>query len=468
MNGGTINIDSVDVDLANKKMGRITADNYADEAKGTINVKGMKIVSDAKDVVTPVEFADKSFKNVVKTEVKEAYTPIYKYDVEYDTEQKYEQENDNGYFVFKRSARPAPVPPSPKPDDFNPSVLVNDVVAQAGGGVAMTHALSFAFEHCDTFMNNAAMDRFAMIHDNEYALSTDFNENLGHIDYSHEDKSVWVKPYSTFESIRLKNGPKVDAISYGSSIGFDSNIHKMKHGWYNVGTGYIGYNGSQVDYKGVDASTNGGLLGVTETFYKGNFWTALTATVGASGAEAHTMYGKDDIAVLMAGVGSKTGYNFEFADGKFIVQPRMFVAYSMVNTFDYTNAAGVRIDSDPMHTIQLNPALRFIGNTKNGWQPYASVGMVWNLLNETQTTADGVKLPEMHTRPYVEYGLGVQKLWNDKYSAYGQAMVRNGGRTGIALTLGFRMALGEDGRPIERTQAEPDNSTMTSNLGYLK
>ena len=114
---------------------------------------------------------------------------------------------------------------------------------------------------------------------------------------------------------------------------------------------------------------NGGLLGLTETFYKGNFWTALTATVGASGAEAHTMYGKDDIAVLMAGVGSKTGYNFEFADGKFIVQPRMFVAYSMVNTFDYTNAAGVRIDSDPMHTIQLNPALRFIGNTKNGWQP---------------------------------------------------------------------------------------------------
>jgi len=38
----------------------------------------------------------------------------------------------------------------------------------------------------------------------------------------------------------------------------------------------------------------------------------------------------------------------------------------------------------------------------------------------------------------------LQKYWNDKFSAYGQAMVRNGGRTGVALTAGFRWALGKD------------------------
>jgi outer membrane autotransporter protein len=490
MNGGTINIDSVDVDLANKTMGRITANSYSGENKGTINVKAINLVSDAKGLITPVEFADKSFKNTVKTTVKEAYTPIYKYKVEYDTKQKYGQDTDNGYFVFKRSASPTPEPTPPVPDNFNPAVYSSTVVAQAGGNTAMNQAMMFAFEHGDTFMNFSAMDRFAQINQNTYAmtdttpllknrrgegvrydklaLSTDYNNNAGYVDFSHENKSVWVKPYSVFESINLKNGPKVDTISYGSLIGFDSNIHRLKKGWYNVGTGYIGYNGAQIDYKGVDASMNGGLLGLTETFYKGNFWTALTATVGAAGVEAHTMYGKDDMAMLMTGIGSKTGYNFEFADGKFIIQPRIFVAYSMVNTFDYTNAAGVKIDSDPMHTIQLNPAIKFIGNTKNGWQPYASVGMTWNLLNETDTMANGVRLPEMHTKPYVEYGVGVQKLWNDKYSAYGQAMVRNGGRTSVALTLGFRSALGEDGKPIEKTQAKPQKSTMTNNIGYIK
>jgi hypothetical protein len=133
----------------------------------------------------------------------------------------------------------------------------------------------------------------------------------------------------------------------------------------------------------------------------------------------------------------------------------------MVKAFDYTNAAGVRIDSDPMHTVQLNPSIRFIGNTKSGWQPYASVGMVWNLLNETKATADGVRIPEMHTRPYVEYGVGLQRTWADKFSAYGQAMLRHGGRNGVALTLGFRWALGKDST---KEKVEKDNvKQMVSN-----
>ena len=464
-----------DVDLAKSEMDRFTAKEYGQHT-GKLNVVGMNLLSDATEKTTDIYFAEQGLKDHVVSKVgtigkdtknkwqTKAFAPIYKYDV------TYENRDDAGYFVFKRQASGSGeggelVPISV---DFNPAVLASPVAAQAGANATMNQVLNFAFEHGDTFMNNTSMDRFAMTHENVYALSTDFNENLSYTDLSHENKSVWVKPYSVFEKIDLKNGPKVDTISYGTLVGFDSNIHKMKKGWYNVGTAYIGYNGSQIDYKGVDASMNGGLLGLTETFYKGNFWTAITATAGAGVAEAHTMYGKDDMTMLMAGIGSKTGYNFEFADGKFIIQPRMFISYSMINTFDYTNAAGVRIDSDPMHTIQLNPAIKFIGNTKNGWQPYASVGMMWNLLNETETTANGVKLPEMHTKPYVEYGVGIQKLWNDKYSAYGQAMVRNGGRTGVALTLGFRMALGEDGKPIERTQNTPDNTTKTNKVGYLK
>ncbi len=44
-------------------------------------------------------------------------------------------------------------------------------------------------------------------------------------------------------------------------------------------------------------------------------------------------------------------------------------------------------------------------------------------------------------KPYVEYGVGVQKNWKDRFTAFGQAMLRNGGRTGIALSGGFRWAL---------------------------
>ena len=68
MNGGIININSVDVDLANKTMSRITANNYTGEGKGTINVKSMNILSDAEEFITPVKFADKSFKNTVHSD----------------------------------------------------------------------------------------------------------------------------------------------------------------------------------------------------------------------------------------------------------------------------------------------------------------------------------------------------------------------------------------------------------------
>jgi outer membrane autotransporter protein len=293
-------------------------------------------------------------------------------------------------------------------------------------------------------MNMAEFKRFAQKTGHRYALSTDFNDNIDQSLYMEQNKGVWVKPYTAFESIPLRHGPKVDSISYGTLIGGDTNLRQLANGWTNVGTLYIGYNGSQLDYAGVDTTTNGGLLGLTETFYKDNFFTAITATAGAGFAESHTMYGKEDTTFLMSGIASKTGYNIEFKNGKYILQPLLIANYSNVKVFDYTNAAGVDIKSDMAHNVQLVPTLKFIGNFENGWQPYASVGMVWNILHESNARANGIKLPEMYTKPYVQYGLGLQRRWGDKFTAYGQAMVRNGGRNGVALTAGFRWALGKD------------------------
>ena len=87
----------------------------------------------------------------------------------------------------------------------------------------------------------------------------------------------------------------------------------------------------------------------------------MTVNAGASNGESSTMSGKENYTTLRAGVGSKTGYNFEFKDGKFIVQPSLLMAYTYVNTFDYTNAAGIKISSDPLHSIQFHPSIKFMG-----------------------------------------------------------------------------------------------------------
>ncbi|MBD5401204.1 hypothetical protein HDR58_00155, partial [bacterium] len=439
---GTFNI-MADADLSREVMDKLpSATTIAPEA--LLQVSGINLLSDTLATSVSIPFAYSGFKDQVSyigsselsqsTQITTAYAPIFKYDI------RYENREDMGYFVFSRhtSGRGNPS------DSFNPSVLASPVATQAAGQSAMNEAFRYVFEHADAFTQLPMLDRLSAIKANQTAMSTDFNHNLGSLCNEHNNKAGWYRPYSTFETIHLDNGPRVSATNYGSLVGYDSDFRSLPNGWTNVGTGYIGYNGSQLRHGGVDTTTNGGLLGITETFYKGNFWTALTATVGASVAETRTMYGKEDSTMLMAGIGSKTGYNFEFKEGKYIIQPIMFMSYTFVNTFDYTSASGLRIENDPMHTIQLNPRVRVVGNFRNGWQPYASIGAVWNLMNNSSTSANGVKLPEMHTKPYVEYGVGVQKQMKDRFTAFGQAMIRNGGRTGISFTAGFRWALGHD------------------------
>lgn len=438
---GNINL-FLDADLMNSSMDRLPSTTVA---SGLLTVKGINLLSDSKSEKVYIPFAYDSFKDKVQTGVtsvgKEVdneyqtttFAPIYKYDVNYNP--------NNGNFIFSRGSGKSST-------DFNPAVLSGAVNSQMGAYSAVNETFNYAFRHADySFMPLPKKIRTLA---NKYAIT---EPNL--MQYENEYSKmggIWYQPYANFENVGLSNGPRVDIQSYGSLVGGDSAYKQLKKGWGTVTTPYIGYNGTSQHYSGVSTVTNGGILGLTQTFYRGDFFTALTVNAGASVGESNTMYGKENYTTLMAGVANKTGYNFEFNDGKFIIQPSMLTAYTYVYTFDYTNAAGLKISSEPLNSIQLHPTVRFIGNVGKGWQPYASVGMVWNILNETKFTASDVRLPEMSIKPYVEYGIGLQKSWNDKCSGFLQAMLRNGGRNGIALSFGFKWTLGKDKKPIERVQ----------------
>ncbi len=427
---------SVDVDLAAAKMDRLPEGTVvSDGAK--IDVEYLNLLNDAEKDKTDILFAEESYKDKVSYTGKSpvAYSPIYKYDVSYS--------QDDGYFTFLRHGGTSGNPS----ESFNPTVLAPSVAAQAGGYATQMQTFNYAFQHADNFMNIPYLERISMKESGRYAMSptgdaTDvgvFSPLMTRV----ENNGYWVKPYVSFESIPLKNGPKVDNITYGSLIGYDSQLTPIAHGFDRVLTGYVGYNGASQSYGGVDSYQNGGLIGGTLTLYKGNFFNATTLSAGASVGETQNMYGTDNYTMLLAGIGNKLGYNFEFKNGKYIIQPAMLMSYTFVNTFDYKNAAGVRIESDPLHAIQLSPGVKFIMNTKNGWQPYAAVNMVWNILDKQEVRANDVRIPEMSIKPYVQYGLGVQKRIKDKFLAFGQAMVSNGGRNGVSLSFGLRWFLGD-------------------------
>ena len=443
---GTTNI-SLDVDLAKGSMDRITADTYNIADGAQINIENLNILSSSNNDVVKILFADENlakYQNgadgspIVYSGQNIIYSPIYKYSVDYDVD-----ENDKlGYFFFAKGAGSS----TSDYNAFNPAVVASSVATLAGAYATQLQTFNYAFQHSDMFMNIPHMQRQAIVDSNKYALSpTSDAADVGTFSpllTKPVDTGFWVRPYASFESIPIQNGPKVSNINYGTLIGYDSPITSLSNGWERVITGYIGYNGASQRYQGVDSYQNGGIVGGTTTFYKGNFFNATTLSVGASVGNSNTMFGTENYTMLLAGLGNKTGYNFEFWDGRMIFQPSFLISYTFVNTFDYTNAAGLRIDSDPFNAIQLAPGIKLIGNTKNGWQPYIGVNMVWNLLQDANVNAGNVRLPEMSIKPYIQYGVGLQKFFADNFVAFGQAMIHNGGRNGVSLSAGLRWKVG--------------------------
>ena len=423
---------AVDADLANSKMDTISANNYNfanDNVK--LNVSGINLLSDAKSEMTTINFVnDDSLKSHISTSVSEvAYSPIYKYGVAYDPTM--------GNFEFTRGN-------ASDYKNVNPAVMVAPVAAQLGGYFNQLNAYDQAFSNMDMTMLMTREQRQALKMYNKYAYNGD---GFGSVATSsgaipEERAGVWARPYSSFENVHLKNGPKVSNVMYGTFFGGDSSIKEFKNGFDGIFSAYVGYNGSHQVFNRNSLWQNGGTLGLTGTLYKGNWFGGWTIATGLSGVDVNTMYGSEDFGMWSIGTALKTGYNWELLNNKFIIQPHMMVSYSLVDTFNYTNAAGLKISSDPLNAVQLAPGLRFIGNLKDGWQPYLGLDFMWNIMDKTKFDAMETSLPQLSVKPYIQYGVGVQKRWGERSTGYAQAMFRNIGRNGVILSFGYRASFG--------------------------
>ena len=431
---------SVDIDLNNMNADKFVFNNVND-----LNTNGYDVNINNINIVNPTtalenysysipfissEYNNQNFKNAVSFSAKqEIKTPIFKYNMGYS------EIGNKEYFTLSRGA-------SSDHKSFNPSVLSSSYGAQLGGYFNQLASYEMGFYNMDTNMLLSEQEKLSLKYRNKYANNGDvltYDPNQNPLD----NKSIWFKPYSAFEKVNISNGGTVENISYGSYVGGNSEIIELKRGWNGQYSLFVGYNGSHQRYDNVSIYQNGGQLGASGYLYKNNFYTGLTASVGASVARGSTMYGNEDFTILSTGIASKTGYNWSLAKGKFIIQPNYLMSYSFVNTFDYTNAAGVRITSDPLNTIQIAPGIKFICNLKNGWQPYLGVTMVWNIIDKTHFRANNVSLPQMSIAPYVQYGIGLKKKWKDRFTGFIQAMITNGGRNGVSLTAGFSWTLGK-------------------------
>ena len=420
---GNMNV-GLDVDLAAQKGDFIGADSVT--GSGSIIIKYLNILTDGYTSPININIFDVESGLAGKVSLDSSIShidgPIFSYAISYNPQ--------TGSLQFVSSGT----------GSFNPAILAAPVAAQAGGYLTQLNSYVDAFANMDMMMLMTSAQRTAMRLQNKYAAA-DSNMVFTPTMFPEQKGGAWFRPSTAFERVPLKNGPSVNNVMYSSLFGVDSEIKQLKHGFDAVFTGYAGYTGSHQTYEGVGIYQNGGLIGGTAVFYKNNFFGGITANVGATQGEASTMFGRDDITLLTTGAALKTGYNWELFNGKFVIQPNVLAAYTFINTFDYTTKAGVRIKSDPLNAVTVAPGVKFIGNLKNGWQPYLSVSVVMNFLDETKFTANEVTLPEMSIKPYVLYGVGVQKRWGDRFTGFIQTMLRSGGRNGVGFNLGLRWSI---------------------------
>lgn len=406
----------VDANLQSKIMDTISANSI--NGSGNLFVKSVLIEGVPEGEKITIPFANSTLKNYVSYQNKTIETPIYNYFSSYD--------NKSGDFNFTR-------------EGFNPSILVSPVAAQLGGYLVSLETYKNAFSNLDMVMieNQSVLGGF----ENKNKIASVNNFTFSPLLIPEERRGIWFKPYSVFENVPIKNGPDVSNVIYGGIVGGESNLIKLKNNWYSLYGAYFGYNGSHQAYLGNDIYNNGGLFGLTGAVYKKNFFSIVTANVGANSAKAHTSFGSDDFNMLNTGLAQKTGFNFPILNNRLILQPSIMASYTFINTFSFTTASNVHINTKPINALHIEPSLKFIGNFKDYLQPYLAVSFAWNLIDKAKFQANDVYLPDLSIKPYVQYGFGVQKRFKDRVTAFFEGMIRNGGRNGIALVLGLRISI---------------------------
>ncbi len=278
-------------------------------------------------------------------------------------------------------------------------------------------------------------DFVAMGMQNKYAYS-----GSGHFapyQFSENDGGLWTKGYASFETLSMTQGFNINNNLYGSIVGADFPPIRMKKGWKFLPTVFMAYNGGHQTYDGISMYQNGGQGGFMGTFFKKDFISSFLAYAGGYYNEMKGIGYNDDTGNWFAGTAVKAAYNFR-PSRHIILQPSTFVSYNAFGEQNWHSDLGpLSMNSDMLNGINVAPGLNII-YARETWTAYITTLYTWNINDHIGGQAGPESLPSISMRHgWIEYGVGGTKNFKDRWIAWFQTTIRNGGRTGIALQLGL-------------------------------
>lgn len=432
---------SIDIDGRNKVGDAFIINNLTSNTNGTLNVADFNFIG-----LAPI---DRQFKirvfdaNSINDKVnftstdKEIFTPIGYYNL---------QSSGGGWYTSNMTR-------------YNPQVFRGQVATLA------------------SYNNQLMIDDMLLNHvtlDSERLLAQSKNANIyastlpqfAPYQYKKEDGGLWYKSYVNFENLSLTQGLKVGNNSYGSLVGADFPVIKLKHGWRLMPTAYIGYNGAHQTFNGVGMYQNGGQGGLMGTFMKDNFIGSVVAYGGGYNNEMSVAGNTDRAGNWFAGTAAKLAYNFH-PTKHFTIQPTAFMSYNIFGRQNWgTDFGSMSMNSGLLNGINVAPGMNFI-YAKETWSVYATFQYMYNINEQVGGRAGNVDLASVKMEHgYIQYGLGVTKTWKDRLNSFFQIVFRNGGRTGVGFQLGLNYTFdwfSQKSNKTPKANASQIKKTTTSN-----
>lgn len=318
-------------------------------------------------------------------------------------------------------------------EGFNPQAFRGQVATEAAYANQLT-TNNILFDHIGLVTQQLLSEEKPNVYAGENPLYAPYQ-------YSKKDGSLWYKGFGNIERLQLSQGVNTQNNMWGSLVGADFPVVKLKNGWECLPTAYVGYTGGYQTFSGVNMYQNGGQAGLMGTFYKGNFITSILANAGGYYNDMSVEDARDQTGNWFAGLAAKSAYNIKLPKD-FILQPNMLVSYNAFGKQNWnSDFGGVAMSSGMLNGLNFGPGINLILN-KESWSVYATTQLMVNAMNGVTGTMENIDLPSVKMgSTYIQYGVGATKRLKDRLSMYGQVVFSNGVRTGVGFQGGLQWKL---------------------------
>ncbi len=252
-------------------------------------------------------------------------------------------------------------------------------------------------------------------------------------DIPRDNPTMWLKAFAVDSELDFGKYGKADADYYGAMGGLDfDRLYKGFDAAYGFFGSYI--SGKQ---KGSISTTeqSGGYAGGKATFYFGKLFFSGVLDAGLLNNSLETTAGTDEFKSNVYAATLKGGYNFELLKRSFTLQPNITAGFSHIDTEDYTNSLGVKIETDDVSLFTLMPGVKLAKNLGKCWILSADGHYVYSSVNG-DLKADSIILPDNEYDNYFRYSACIEKIWGYTV-AHLRAGRSDGGRSGWNLSAGI-------------------------------